>query len=167
MSLTRRRFLESASLTVLASAALPAAFAQSTHGLKDDPFSPEAADVLANASEETFKPLIGESFEVMKGGGRLDTLTLQEVNPAAFKPAASKPRAEGASAAESRIAAKAPGQAVNSFALRFHGSGASTLPEGTYTVDNEALGSFPLFLAPTGPDSDPHRYTAYFSLLVP
>lgn len=36
---------------------------------------------------------------------------------------------------------------------------------GTYTVMNASLGSFPLFLAPTGPDTDPNRYTAFFSLL--
>ncbi len=160
MSLNRRRFVESASLTLLASAALPTAFAQHISGRKGDPFNPENPDVLANASEENFKPFIGESFAVMKAGQRVDSLTLVEVTAAAPPPSASN---AGTAPGLPRV----PTPAVTSFSLRFRGLGASILPEGTYTVKNRVLGSFPLFLSATGPATDPRRYTATFTLLVP
>jgi len=159
MSLTRRRFIESASLTLLASAALPTAFAQRASGLKDDTFKLEDLTVLESASEERFKPLIGESFAVLQANRRLDSLTLLSVTAAAPPPPASKVLKAGR-------AARFPAQAVSSFSLRFQGSGASSLAQGTYTLKSDILGSFPLFLVPGGTDVSPHTYTAVFSLLM-
>lgn len=157
MSLSRRRFIESASLTVLASAVLPAAFAQGASRLKDDPFSAENADVLANVSEETFKPFIGDSFDVMNANRLLDTLTLFEVTAAEPAPTPAKASVAGRSS-------RTP--ATTSFSLRFHGSATSTLEQRIYTVENASLGSFPLFLTPGNPEMNPPRYIASFSLLV-
>lgn len=39
------------------------------------------------------------------------------------------------------------------FSLLFRG-GSRTLPQGTYTIEHPALGSFPLFLVPAGTDSN-------------
>ncbi len=159
MSLTRRRFLGTASLSALASAALPTVFAQTIAPWKDDPFKLQNLDILANASEETFKPFIGESFAMIQGGRRLDSLTLLAVTPAAPPPSASKSSDAGSPARRS-------GQTVISFSLSFQGSGASQ-PQGTYTLNKNGLGSFPLFLVPGGPGKAPQTYTAIFSLLVP
>lgn len=160
MSLTRRRFIETASLSVLATATLPSAFAQRGPGLKDDTFSLENQVALANVTEETFKPLIGESFAVMKGTQRLDSLTLQAV----VKP---EPSAASTKHALASREPRFPGQTVTSFSLRFQGSRQQPLPQGTYTLKSGSIGSFSLFLAPSDPETNPHGYAALFSLLVP
>ena len=159
MSLNRRRFLESASLALLANAALPAAFARRPSGLRDDPFSQENAEVLANASEETFKPFIGETFAVMQGSRRLESLTLLEVTNNEPAPSATRPRTVGR-------APRAPEQAVKSFSLHFEGTGRPRLAQRIYAVENNRLGRFPLFLTPGNPEVSPQRYVASFSLLV-
>ncbi|MDR3775209.1 MAG: hypothetical protein P4L26_17780 [Terracidiphilus sp.] len=159
MSLTRRRFIGTASLSALASAAFPTVLAQTIAPRKDDPFKQQNLDVLANASEETFKPYIGESFAMVQGGRRLASLTLLAVTPAAPPPSASKSSAAGSPPRRS-------GQTVRSFSLSFQGSGASE-PQGTYTLNKNSLGSFSLFLVPGGPGKSPQTYTAVFSLLVP
>jgi hypothetical protein len=50
---------------------------------------------------------------------------------------------------------------TESFAVHFYGAGAS-LGQDTYTVDHATLGTFDLFLVPSGPSS----YTAVFNRLV-
>jgi hypothetical protein len=159
MSLTRRRFIEAASLTVLASTVRPIAFAQSVSGLKDDTFSSENLAVLDDVSEETFKPLIGEKFKVIQGKRQLESVTLLSVSAAAQPSTASRlPNAYRLS--------KDSRQAAEGFSLRFRGSGKS-LTQGTYTLKNESLGSVALFIVPCGPGTNPQTYTATFNLLMP
>jgi hypothetical protein len=158
MSLTRRRFIEAASLTLLASTARPLALAQSISGSDRGTFCAEDVAVLNSLSEETFQAMIGESFAVLQGNRRLEYLTLLSVTSAATPKLESRlPRA----GAPSRL----PEQAIHSFSLHFQTSGRS-LGQGTYTLNNESLGSFPLFFVPGGPGMSPNSYTATFSLLV-
>jgi hypothetical protein len=158
MSLTRRRFVEAASLTLLAGTVRPIAFALRGRGLDAGPFSPENVAVLDEASEETFKPLIGETFSVLQGNRRLEELTLLSVTSAASPNAESRlPRVGRPS--------KPSEQPVSSFSLRFETSG-NALPQGTYTLRNESMGNFPLFIVPSGPGITPLSYTATFSQLT-
>lgn len=159
MSVTRRRFIGAASLTLLASTARPIALAQSISGSDQGTFSAENIAVLDKASEEMFKPLIGESFEVLQGNRRLESLMLVSVTSGATPTVESRLPKAGRPSRSSE-------QTVNCFSLRFQSSGRS-LGQGTYTVSNESLGSFPLFIVPGGPGMSPKSYTATFSLLAP
>jgi hypothetical protein len=159
MSLTRRRFIEAASLTLLASSAPAVAFAQSVSGLKQDAFSAEEVAMLDDISEETFTPLIGENFAVSKGNRLLGSLTLLSVA------SAEKPNPPS-TLSKARNASKPPEQTVNCFSVRFQSSGES-LPQGTYTLTNASLGSFPLFIVPGSREMSPHSYTATFNRLAP
>jgi hypothetical protein len=164
MSLTRRRFLETASLTLVASTVLPRAFAERAGSLKADPFSPEKQDFLENATEETFKPLIGESFAVMQGTAQVASLTLLSVAKPAPVAASDKPRPEAGrvlAGPSPRIAA-AP---ITSFVLQFKSNSRQTLPQATYTLTSRSVGTFALFLTPSDPSLHPHEYAAAFSLL--
>jgi hypothetical protein len=158
MSLTRRRFIEAASLTLLASAARPIAFAQTASGLTDDTFQEKNLAVLDNASEETFKPLVGERFTVMHGKQQLESLTLDSVTTA--EEPSSAPKAPRAT-----LSSKPANEATTGFGLHFRGSGKS-LSQGTYTMKNHSLGSFALFIVPGGPGLNPHTYTATFNRLA-
>jgi hypothetical protein len=159
MSLTRRRFIEAASLTLLAGAACPIARAQSLSASDQGTFSAEDVAVLDGVSEETFHALIGERFAVLQANRRLEYMTLLSVaSPAAPNLESRLPRAGAPS--------RPPGQAIHSFSLRFQTTG-NSLGQGTYTFTNESLGSFPLFIVPGGPGMNPKSYTATFSLLAP
>jgi hypothetical protein len=157
MSLTRRRFIETASLTLLASSVLPAPFAQSLAGLKNSPFKPENLSVLDGVSVETFKPFIGESFAVTQDGREICSLTLLSVTSATTAPPSTVTRVG--------IVPKPSSQLITSFSLRFRGSGAP-LTQDTYTLDSDRLGSFPLFIVPAATGVTAPTYTATFTLLV-
>lgn len=163
MALTRRRFIEAASLTLLASAARPAAFAQAASESKDDTFQDENLALLDHASEETFKPYVGDRFVVMNGKQQVESLTLESVRTASEPSSAAQvPRA---ALSTRRAASKVATETVTSFGLHFRGSGKS-LSQGTYTLKNHSLGSFALFIVPGGPAMNPKTYTATFSRLA-
>jgi hypothetical protein len=150
MSLTRRRFIETASLSLLASAVLPAALASQ----KDQTFNSDGLALLDSVSTQTFEPYIGERFQV---SGAYVSLILLSVTAAPGPSQATKPPMVGRLPKPSQ-------QALTGFSLRFRGSGTS-LKQGTYKLENPSLGSIPLFLVPSGPGVSPPRYTAVFNLL--
>lgn len=146
MSLSRRHFVQLGSLSLLAGAVLPAAFAQD--GTDDETFSPERVAALDGISRQDFEPYLGERFAVSLAGRSLGKMTLIEVRELTVS------TAKGKNAAAT--------QALTGFALRFQGSG-GTLPQGTYTFSQSYLGEFPLFIVPAGPDVQPRTYTAIFN----
>jgi hypothetical protein len=159
MSLTRRRFIQTASLSVLASAACPVAFAQSGFEPKDDLFDPEHLTVFNGVSPQSFESLIGETFAVRDASRPLGSLMLLSVAAGAPVQAATKVPMVG------RVP-KPSQRPLTSFSLRFQGSGAA-LEQGTYTLEHETLGSFPLFIVPSGSGAEPPTSTAIFNLLGP
>lgn len=166
MTISRRHFLETASLTVIAGAVMPGALAQRPPSLNDDRFNLDQLSILKGVSALTFKPLIGETFDAVQEGEFKDRLTLLEVNDPATAPEAGK---EAQKVDNMRLVGRIPKpwqQAVMSFSLRFQGTGVA-LQQETYTMEHASLGSFPLFLVPAGPGVDTHTYTATFSLMVP
>ena len=52
------------------------------------------------------------------------------------------------------------------FAILFQGPGNLLLPQGTYTLEHEALGRFELFLVPVGKNSDGFQYEAVFNRMA-
>lgn len=156
MSLTRRRFVEVASLALLSGAVIPAAFAQDGVEANEETFSAEHLLALSEASRNAFERLVGERFAIRNTKRALGYFTLLAVEPAPLSAAPSKNMV-------GRVPPAQP-KSVSGFALRFRGSGGE-LAQGTYTFRNAALGSFPLFIVPAGPGVAPPTYTAVFSSL--
>ncbi|HEY1806687.1 MAG TPA: hypothetical protein VGG45_19610 [Terracidiphilus sp.] len=160
MPVSRRKFLGTASLTLLGTTVVPSALAEIGGAQTDDRFSPDHMKALIGATSARFKPLIGDNFTVTAPDGARYSWKLinvtdaesaiePEEGPASFHPA-SRPKSVQAT----------------SFTLTFRGAG-DTLPQETYTLEHESLGTFPLFVVPSGPEETPPRYSATFSLLAP
>lgn len=144
MSLSRRHFVQIGSLSLLATAALSSAFAQS--GSEDDTYSPEKLSIFEGVSKQTFEPYLGEKFAISLKGKSLGRLTLIEVT-------------------ELTPAKAVKGKQLISFALRFRGSGGQ-LAQDTYTLSQRGLGDFPLLLVPSAPGSATLTYTAVITLFA-
>ena len=54
---------------------------------------------------------------------------------------------------------------VEQFSLAFRGPLVPHIPQGTYNVEHEKLGTFDLFIVPLGPDQSGMRYQVIFSRL--
>lgn len=69
--------------------------------------------------------------------------------------------------AESQLVSDRGQQVGTSFKVLMAGSTAATLPQGTYQLDSERVGEFPLFIVPNDTvPGDIQRYEAVFSRLV-
>lgn len=161
MSVTRRQFLETASITALVSVLGPSALAQRGRDGNEDTFSPDRMTIFNGVSPQTFKSLIGEAFTATLDGKAFGSLTLIEVS----SPDSAK---KGQPVAGSRLVGNVPKpsqQSTINFKLRFQGESVP-LKQNTYTLAHPALGKFPLFIVPAGPESKPPTYTAIFNQLV-
>jgi hypothetical protein len=158
MGLTRRHFIESATLTVLANAVLRPGFAENASMPKDATFSAENTSLLDDATEDTFKPFVGDTFTISQGSRKVGSLTLHSVASVKAPPSPSKLHMVGKVPQPSK-------QATKSFSLQFKGSGTG-IHQGTYTFKNGRLGSVSLFIVPGGATSKPFTYTASFCLLT-
>lgn len=54
-------------------------------------------------------------------------------------------------------------EGMERFSLFFKGPGTPQLPQRTYSLSNEGMGTFDLFLVPIGRDGDGFRYEAVFN----
>lgn len=150
MKLSRRRAIQLASMSALATAAGSVFAASST---SDKIFSDQNLSLYGNMSAATFEHWVGTDFVLSGQKGAGDTLVLKSVSDlSTLAPAtsATTPQAKGSSS----------GARVNGFMLEFQGSGAA-LPQNTYVLTNHAVGSFSAFLVPAG--SGQPKYTAVFA----
>jgi len=161
MSTTRRRFLQGASLSLLAATIPPLVFAQNSSVTESDTFAPENLTIFNGVSQQTFQPWIGTRFKVSADYKQLGSLMLLSVNEATVSPKATTNR-NAIKMVEQ--ASKASQQSLVSFVLRLQGSG-STLAQGTYTLQHSGLGRFPLFLVPSSEGQTQPTYTAVFTIL--
>ena len=83
MSLSRRHFVHLASLSMLAGAALPSAFAQEE--AEDKTFSPENLASFEGVSRQMFEPYVRERFDLSRAGQSLGRLTLIDVKGHDFR----------------------------------------------------------------------------------
>jgi hypothetical protein len=97
---------------------------------------------LGELSLETFRGRLDEPFRIHTSDDVALDVALAEASALAEQPL--------------------PGGRVP-FSLVFRGSGGAVLPQGTYRVRNEVLGSLELFLVPLEPDADGARYQAIFA----
>ena len=102
--------------------------------------------MLETFTLDTFRPRIGEDFQIAAGPQRVVTLSLTSVDDLSD-------RSAGTATARRR----AP------FSLLFHGPAENFLPQGTYPVRHDTIGEFPLFLVPLGPQQGQMRYEAIFT----
>lgn len=56
-----------------------------------------------------------------------------------------------------------PNRKRDPFSLIFHGSLSSVLPQGSYTLTHESLGTNTIFLVPIGPKDNAMQYQALFT----
>ena len=131
MTDSRRRFLKAGMLAaVFAAAPLKNVLARS---LNSNAFPGAAApdeddDPLANYTKATFVSYLNSIFQLQTGSGSV-AVTLLQVED---------------------MEAPEDGEC---FSLLFRG-GSQALPQNTYTMEHSALGTFKLFLVPTGADSN-------------
>jgi hypothetical protein len=167
MSLTRRNFIETGSLSLLATFAAPSLLAEnaplrSVMQVEEARFSPESTAQLESTNELAFTRCIGESFSVSFNGAPLGSLTLISVGTLSTAVTATLTP----STLRSSLAVRKPVtplKSVVAYSVRFQGSG-QHLPQETYTFHLDAMGTFPLFIVPASPEANPDTYTAIFNL---
>jgi hypothetical protein len=143
---SRRDFIQTATLTLIAGATLPAL----SQSQPNETFSPENLVLLDGASQQLFESYIGETFSVLSESnamGSIKLISVTEITPP--KPPSGAPVT----------------QAVEGFTLRFTGSG-KPLPQGVYTLQNRTMGSMSVLLVPSGQKVAPTTYSAVFLHLV-
>jgi hypothetical protein len=101
---------------------------------------------LATWDASTFSAQLGKSFTVNLGSSRV-ALQLSQVKTGVSKIYYSPSKLTNASAAQS-------------FVVIFHGPASPTLTQKTYTVQQSQLGTFSLFLIPSGVDATGRKYIA-------
>ncbi len=139
MRVSRRGFIF-AGQTLLAATAFPLKF----FGASGPEFGLSNTPHLALWNKATFQPLVSSSFGVRSGSlttAWLTLLSIEDMNP--------KTSTQGAPASFGRNSLKSRPPVVDTFALHFQGTGES-LPQGTYELEHHTLGSFSLFLVPSG-----------------
>ena len=97
--------------------------------------------MLESLDVASFTPRLGETFMLEAGDGTELSLILSEA------------RTWGSSAGGKR----------EPFRLLFHGPVKPWVPQRTYKLRNESLGTEEIFLVPIGPDARGMRYEAIFS----
>jgi hypothetical protein len=101
--------------------------------------------VLDTFDVVTFAGLVGHTFRIADAGPAPVATELVDMTAGPERPVA-------------------PGGAVRRrpFSLVFRGPPGAALPQRTYRVEHDALGTFDLFLVPIGPDAEGMRYEAVF-----
>jgi len=141
---SRRDFMQTATLTLIAGVALPA-FSQS-----NETFGPENLALLDGASQQLFESYIGETFSVLSESNAMGSIKLIAVT------AITPPKPTSAAPIS---------QAVEGFTLRFQGTG-KPLAQGVYILQNRIMGSMSVLLVPSGQKVAPTTFSAVFLHLV-
>jgi hypothetical protein len=99
--------------------------------------------MLDKLSQGDFDARLGEAFRLTVQGGGLVVLTLIEVTAHPYLPPDPERR--------------------RGFSLLFRGPGPGHVPQGTYRLQNDAMGTLDLFLVPIGPRDGAMGYEAVFN----
>lgn len=161
MNPTRRYFLQGASLAALTSTLPPIAFGQQHPKSQSEVMDDESLSIFDGISPETFEQWIGSSFRLSLKGKQVDTVVLIAVTKIASPETASSPRTPQIVGTKAAVR-----PSTSSFSLRFRGT-QNALSQDTYMLTHDWLGTFPLFLVPSGPGAKQSTYTATFNLLSP
>ncbi len=164
MKSTRRQFLVAAPIAISA-ASFRTLLAQRNPNPQGRSFDPDSLSILKDASAQTFEPWIGSSFRISLDSRQLGSLVLVSVVETGTKTPNSNDRWDSSAPPLNRIVTQqgAAAPSMVTFSLHFQGSG-KILPQDTYILSHDWLGTFPLFLVPSGPGGKT-AYTATFTLL--
>jgi len=146
MAVSRRHFLEVGSLFAASVAVATNGAAQVVRrgGAGSDSSRRGGGVNLLTMTQDTFKPLIGSVFLVRTQSSTLVPVVLTSVK---------------------ELPATGTQPVTDAFTLSFRSLPVgSPLAQGTYTFRHTALGSFPLFIVPSGPGA-PRSYSAVFNRL--
>jgi hypothetical protein len=163
VSSSRRLFLQDATLA-LATVMFPmGGLSQNQLHDQSDVFNPENLTIFFGVSSQTFEQWIGSSFRVSLGKQSQGSLLLASVK---VTEAAKSQAREGITFQPGAgvIFGSLKQPSVASFSLHFQRSG-TPLQQNTYLLDHNWLGTFPLFLVPSGLSARLSTCTAVFSLL--
>lgn len=157
MSVSRRQFLQNTALAAIGCAAAP----QLTWAGTKKPSAPTGTGdsniIDVSISRQAFESEIGSSFKVTANAQSQPAwLTLAAVND--LPPLAP---VNPASMAVPPPKSNLPATKSTGFILSFIGGPAAGLAQGTYTFQNSALGTFSVFIVPTGTGSQ--SYFAVFN----
>jgi hypothetical protein len=95
---------------------------------------------------DTFRRYVGEDFQIAARPDGTSTLRLASAQDLSEKSGADP----------------GPGRRTP-FSLLFHGPVENYLRQATYLIRHDAIGEFPLFLVPLGPEEGRMRYEAIFT----
>ena len=149
MQLSRRRAIQLASMSALATAAGTSFAAQASKVFSDQ----NLALYGGNLSVATFEPWVDSEFVLTSPTGATDKLLLKSVRDLATL-------APSATGATQPAKGSLPAPHVTGFMLSFQGTG-KALPQNTYVLSNIGIGDFAAFLVPAG-NGQP-KYTAVFA----
>ena len=149
MGVSRRNFLQLGRV-FLAAAAFPVKFWGAS------PARLAKTVNLASLKMANFQPLVNSSFSAGSDSSTMAWFRLLSVEAMNAKAAA----APAAGVRRGRSAT------VDTFALHFQATG-EDLPQGTYEFGHPSLGSFPLFVVPSGPTTYVAIISHITSLVVP
>ena len=142
MAVSRRHFLELGSMFAASVAVTTNGIAQAAGGSSGS--RGQGRTSLRAMTQDTFNPLIGNSFLISTANSALIPVVLTSVKE---PPATAAP------------------PVTDAFTLSFRSlPSGDPLPQGTYVFRHAALGSFPLFIVPSGPGA-PRSYSAVFNRL--
>lgn len=161
MNPTRRSFLKRVVIATIATRISPLVFAQQQLENRSAVADAESPSVFDGVSPQTFERWIGGNFRLSLRNRQLGSAVLiavKSINAPATLDDAATGRMVG------RVPRRSPGPAITSFSLRFRKAGVP-LPQDTYTIDHDWLGTFPLLLVPAGTNGGQPIYTATFSVL--
>ncbi len=171
MGPTRRHFLQRAVLSAFAVNLPLGAFAQKLLNRSGKGFDPETLVIFNGVSRQTFEPWIGSRFQVSlnkKPQGSLVLLSVDDAGPEAGPAASTEAKEEPYRANTFRRSGPAPRLSneplMSTFALQFQRIG-NALPQDTYMLSHDWLGTFPLLLVPSGLSGAQSTCTAIFALL--
>lgn len=157
MSPTRRLFLQNAALATIAANLPFRAFAQN-HFISEKGFEPENLTLFNGVSRQTFEPWIGARFFVSlnkRPMGSIVLLSVDDLDPnAKTMPDSAEIPIRGSSVTRAST--------ITGFSLQFKRTG-TPLHQDTYLLSHDWLGTFPLFLVPSGLPGVQSTCTAVFA----
>ena len=154
MNSTRRLFLQKAALSIVAANCPLSAFCQKLLNSQTKGFEPETLVIFNGVSRQPFEPWIGSRFSVSqnnKSQGSLVLMSVDEIDTTGKEASDSTNTVRRVGA----VPRPSKASAITSFSLRFQRPG-TPLPQDTYMLAHDWLGTFPLFLVPSvlaGPTS--------------
>lgn len=144
MSPTRRLFLQNATLATIAANLPFRAFAQN-QVISEKGVEPESLTPFDGVSRQTFEPWVGARFLVslnQKSMGSLVLLSVDDLDPGTkTTPDSAGMPIKGGSVTRAST--------ITGFSLQFKRTG-TPLRQDTYLLSHDWLGTFPLFLVPSG-----------------